>query len=284
MKTVWNLLEEDVFPSLENTSFVLSQPDQTICDVIVCGLEHIEHAGAIANPEETFFIIALNDSEHEKPLIPSAFHAWISRSRLERLPEMLEIYSANIDKKSAIRETRVLVERLIVDTSVHYANLDGIKKSMRESTGEIEVIFEARVQEMRSIHADTKSAHEQLTRLKEQIIPEVFEDLQSSWEITQSILKRTDDVIKAMFGFISVLQCEDRISQMIDGIGKIMNDDIKLANENGYYASYANEAELKNRLIPYYTIQDQRDYAMGEEEAMKGCKPESVDIDSFILF
>ncbi len=284
MKTVWNLIEEDPFPSLENTSFVLAQPDQTICDVIVCGLEHIEYVGAIANPEETFFIIALNDPEHEKPLIPSTFHAWISRNRLERLPEMLEIYSANIDKKCALRETRALIERLIVDTSVHYANLDGIKKSMRESTGEIEVIFEARVQEMRSIHTDTKSAHEQLTRLKEQMIPEVFEDLQSSWEITQSILKRTDDVIKAMFGFISVLQCEDRISQMIDGIGKIMNDDIKLANENGYYVSYANEAELKNRLIPYYTIQDQRDYVLGEEDAMKGCKPESVDIDDFILF
>jgi hypothetical protein len=155
---------------------------------------------------------------------------------------------------------------------------------MRESTKEIETIFEARVNEMRAIHNDTQSVHEQLTRLKEQIAPEVFEDLQSSWEITQSILKRTDDVIKAMFGFISVLQCEDRISQMIDGIGSIMNDDIQLANENGYYVSYAHEMELKNRLIPYYTIQDQRDYVLGEEDAMKGCKPESVDIDDFILF
>lgn len=284
MKTVLNLLEEDVFPSLENTSFELVQSDQSISDVIVCGLEHIEFVGAIANPEETFFIIALNDPVHEKALIPSAFHAWISRSRLERLPEMLDIYRANIDKKSTIRETRALMERFIVDTSVHHANLDGIKKSMRESTKEIETIFEARVQEMRSIHTDTQSAHEQLTRLKEQIVPEVFEDLQSSWEITQSILKRTDDVIKAMFGFISVLQCEDRISQMIDGIENIMNDDIGLANENGYYVSYANETELKNRLIPYYTIQDQRDYVLGEEDAMKGCKPESVDIDDFILF
>lgn len=284
MKTVLNLLEEDVFPSLENTSFELVQSDQSISDVIVCGLEHIEFAGAIANPEETFFIIALNDPLHEKGLIPSTFHAWISRNRLERLPEMLDIYRANIDKKSTIRETRALMERFIVDTSVHHANLDGIKKSMRESTKEIETIFEARVQEMRSIHTDTQSAHEQLTRLKEQIVPEVFEDLQSSWEITQSILKRTDDVIKAMFGFISVLQCEDRISQMIDGIENIMNDDIELANENGYYVSYANETELKNRLIPYYTIQDQRDYVLGEEDAMKGCKPESVDIDDFILF
>ncbi len=284
MKTVLNLLEEDVFPSLENTSFELVQSDQSISDVIVCGLEHIEFVGAIANPEETFFIIALNDPVHEKALIPSTFHAWISRNRLERLPEMLDIYRANIDKKSTIRETRALMERFIVDTSVHHANLDGIKKSMRESTKEIETIFEARVQEMRSIHTDTQSAHEQLTRLKEQIVPEVFEDLQSSWEITQSILKRTDDVIKAMFGFISVLQCEDRISQMIDGIENIMNDDIELANENGYYVSYANETELKNRLIPYYTIQDQRDYVLGEEDAMKGCKPESVDIDDFILF
>lgn len=284
MKTVLNLLEDDVFPSLENTSFSLAHPDDANCDVLICGLEHIEFAGAMVNPDETFFIIALNDPVHEKELVPATFHAWIGRNRLYRLPQMLDEYTHMIDKKAEVRAGRSIIERLMVDTSVHKANLDGIKKSMSQSTKEIEMIFEARVEEMKLIHQDTQSTHEQLTRLKEQIVPEVFEDLESSWEMTESILKRTDNVIKAMFGFISVLQCEDRITQMIDGIEKIMNDDIQMANDNGYFVSYANEVELKQRLLPFYTIQDQRDYVMGEEDAMKGCKPENVDIDDFILF
>lgn len=285
MKTVCNLMDNNTdFPSLGNSGFVLAHPDDKNFDVVVCGIEQIEYAGVIANPNETFFIVALNDPEHEKGLIPNTYHAWISIHKLARLGDMLNTYSEVIEEKNKSRYSRMLVERLMVDTSVHHANLDGIKKSMRESTKEIEIIFEARVEEMRNIHKDTTRTLEHLSKLKEQIIPKEFENLEESWNMTQAIVSRTDDVIKAMFAFISVLQCEDRISQMVDGISTIMLDDIKFTQDSGYFVAYSDEVELKARLMPYYTIQDQRDYAMGYEDAMKGCKPEFVDIDDFILF
>lgn len=285
MNTLWNLLEdEDRFPSLEGSGFGLVDAREKGCDVLVCGLEHVEYAGAFVDPKECFFIVALSDPELEQRLVPDSFSAWIDRKRLERLPAMLEAYRPHIEQRARTRRLREMLSRFSVDTGVHQANLEGIKQSMRESTREIETIFEERVEEMRAIHKDAAVAHEKLTALKAQIVPEEFNDLEESWNMTHSILSRTDDVIKAMFGFIMVLQCEDRITQMIDGISKIMEDDIVHARENGCGVSMAEQNELKARLVPFYTIQEQRDYAMGHEDAMQGCKPEQVDIDDFTLF
>jgi len=191
-----------------------------------------------------------------------------------------------IEEKKNYREMHNMLDKFIVDNSVHNANLEGIKLSMRESTQEIEKIFEERVEEMRSIHRDTIVAHEQLTTLKEKIIPEEFNELEESWNTTQSILSRTDDVIKAMFEFVTILQCEDRITQMIDGISKIMKSDVDDAAKNGCTVAFNKEIGLKERLVPFYTIQEQRDYANGQDDALQGrtCKPDAVDIDEFTLF
>lgn len=284
MIKILNLLEDDVLLTLENSSFTLVESGQSIYDVVLCGLEHVDYVKNIKNHEELFLIVALDNLLSNKALIPNTFHAWINRNSLERLPEMIRIHTGTIEKKKATRESRTLMERFVVDTSVHHKNLDGIKKSMRESAQEIENIFEARVEEMRCIHADTGSTFENLSRLKAETAPAVFNDLKLSWEMTQSILQRTDDIIKAMFGFITVLQCEDRISQMIDGIQNIMLNDIQSASASGYTVSLADEITLKKRLASFYTIQDQRDYVMGDKETIDGCKPESIDIDDFILF
>lgn len=285
MKTIWNLLEDEPsFPSLDDSGYTFISTEENGCDVMICGLEHVEYAGALVNPQDTFMVVALNDPDHERHLVPSTFSAWINRHRLDRLASMLDTYHSHIEQKRKIGDLKEMMYRFSVDTAVHQANLAGIKHSMRESTKEIETIFEERVEEMRAIHQDAMEALNQLTRLKEQIVPDVFEDLEGSWNATSSILTRTDEVIKAMFGFIMVLQCEDRITQMIDGIDAIMKSDLERMEESGYTVPLALESELKARLVSYYTIQEQRDYAMGVDNALQGCKPEKVDIDDFTLF
>lgn len=285
MKKIWNLLEDDAgFPSLDDAGYVLVNAEESECDVMICGLEHVEYAGALVNPYESFFIVALDNPEHERHLVPNTFSAWIDRKRLHRLPSMLDAYRSQIEQKAKVRAFSGMLQRFSVDTAVHYANLEGIKLNMRESTKEIETIFEERVEEMRAIHHDTTLAHEKLTALKEQIVPKEFNDLEESWNMTRSILNRTDEVIKAMFGFIMVLQCEDRITQMIDGIGKIMDDDIRHASELGNTIPLDQEIKLKERLVPFYTIQDQRDFVQGKDDAMQKCKPDQSEIDEFTLF
>ena len=285
MKKIYTLLEDPLDEvRLKELGYELAHAQEEHCDLLLCSLADLDYAGMVSNPDETFFIIAI-DTKEDIASVPDIFDAWIYRSELDQLGELLSVYEAKITKKVESRKMREFIARLLVHSEVHNANLDGIKLNMRESTRDIEAIFEARVEEMKEIHKDTTKAHEHLTMLKEKITPDEFKELQESWDMTHSILGRTDEVIKAMFGFIMVLQCEDRITQMIDGICNVIADDLKSADQNGYGVSALDKESLKARLVPFYTIQDQRDYAMGCEDAMKSCKTEVVvDIDEFTLF
>jgi hypothetical protein len=283
MKTILNLLQDDTALYLDEALYTFEIDKETPCDIMICPAEHLETASLLVNPKECFLIAALNDKD-EQSLVPDIFDAWILRSSLLKLPSMLEAYDSYIEQKIKLRVQREIIERFSVDTSVHNANLEGIKLNMQESTKEIENIFEERVEEMREIHRDAKGAHEKLTVLKEQTAPSAFAELEDSWSMTESILSRTDEVIKAMFGFIMVLQCEDRISQMIEGIEKIMQDDVAFAELNGFSVEDELKTELKKRLIAFYTIQDQRDYASGIEDAMQGCNIEQPNIEELLLF
>ena len=283
MKTILNLLQDDTAVYLDEALYTFESDKEIPCDIMICPAEHLETASLLVNPKECFLIAALNDKD-EQSLVPDIFDAWILRSSLLKLPSMLEAYDSYIEQKIKLRVQREIIERFSVDTSVHNANLEGIKLNMQESTKEIENIFEERVEEMREIHRDAKGAHEKLTVLKEQTAPSAFAELEDSWSMTESILSRTDEVIKAMFGFIMVLQCEDRISQMIEGIEKIMQDDVAFAELNGFSVEDELKTELKKRLIAFYTIQDQRDYASGIEDAMQGCNIEQPNIEELLLF
>lgn len=288
MKTIWNLLINDLdFPILDEAHYKLvdlQESNEVQCNIMICGIEDFSSIKMLYNPKETFLIAALNNVESEKEFTPKEFDAWINRHSLNELPKMLKAYNDRIEDKIRLREQRELIERLWVDTSVHNANLDGIKQNMQESTKDIERVFEERVEEMKSIHTDIDESLKSLTSFREQMAPQAFSELEESWIKTESILHRTDEVIKAMFGFIVILQCEDRISQMIDGIKKIMDNDIEFAKNSGYDVEPAYLSELKKRLLQFYTIQDQRDYANGNENAMQGCNITQPDFDEILLF
>jgi len=286
MKKIWSLLDEELeSSSLEKLGYMLIDNEESECDVLICEFEHAEYADALTDPQETLFVMALDNPKEQKHSVPEIFDAWVDKAKIQSvLPTMLERYKTQIEQKIKLRKQRVMIERLSVDTSVHYANLDGIKYSMRDSTKEIESIFEERVEEMRSIHKATQEAHEKLTNLKSKMVPQEFEELEESWNMTESILGRTDEVIKAMFGFITVLQCEDRITQMIDGIGNIMNNDLEYLFKEEVFVKSSDEVKLKERLVEFYTIQDQRDYVQGIDTAMQGCKPKQTEMEEILLF
>ena len=180
------------------------------------------------------------------------------------------------------------MQRFFVNTEVHMANLNEIKFMMQMGTKEIETIFKGRVNEMKEIHEDARKTLVALSALKEKVSPEVFAEIDDSWNMTQSILVRTDEVIKAMYGFVSALQCEDRMSQMIDGITKIMDKDIRGVVADDIFIDSEVADTIKKELVQYYTIQEQRDYAMGVSDAFsQSCdiKDEaSKDLDEFTLF
>jgi len=285
MIKILNLLDEKLkLPQLNENLYRITTSQDDTCDVVICGFDTVEYAGAIANPLESLFVIALDNPEEQKYLVPNIFSAWIDTKQVDKFPLMLDRYQVHIEHKMRLREQREMIERMKVDISVHSNNLDRIKDTMRESTKKIENIFEERVAEMREIHHNVIKTNEELSILKEQIAPQEYSYLENSWTNTALILSRTDEVIQAMFEFIVVLQCEDRITQMIDGIGKVIADDLEFVSTNGFTISQEDEKILKERLVPFYTIQEQRDYVQGVENALQGCKPDQEEIEEFLLF
>lgn len=187
-----------------------------------------------------------------------------------------------------INEEASVDERLYVNTGVHKANLTEIKNMMQEGTKEIETIFQGRVVEMKQVHEDAKKTLEALSRLKDKVSPEVFAELDESWTMTQSMILRTDEIIKAMYGFVSALQCEDRMSQLIDGIVKNMDKDMTWAESKGIQVEESVSSAIKLGLVAAYTIQEQRDFAMGLMEAFQTtCELDEgtpANLDEFTLF
>lgn len=179
-------------------------------------------------------------------------------------------------------------EVFLVNTSIHKANLEEIKSIMQAGTKEIEDIFQAQMVNMKKIHMDAKNTLIALGVLKNKVSPEIFLELIESWEMTESILQRTDSVIKEMYGFVRALQCEDRMTQMIDGIINNMNKDIEKAVAMGISVDEETERRIKISLIESYTIQAQRDFAMGDAAAFSRAYAQIEEDDSckedFTLF
>jgi hypothetical protein len=65
-----------------------------------------------------------------------------------------------------------------------------------------------------------------------------------------------------------------------------MDDDLNFASQSGFIVPPDKKVELKNRLLGFYTIQEQRDYVQGIDNAMlsSSCKPNSTAIEEFTLF
>jgi hypothetical protein len=64
---------------------------------------------------------------------------------------------------------------------------------------------------------------------------------------------------KSMHEYISILQCEDRLFQILNGISSVSDSSIE--NIDNLSINDFEEEKFKLEMIPHYTIQDQRDIA-----------------------
>lgn len=237
--------------------------------------------------KRTTFVIGVVDNGDETIHLKGLSDAWILSSSIEKLPQLIESYKVLIDNRIAVRDSLIALGTIAMHEGVHKENLGAIKTIMQQTTSEIETIFKSRVEEMKAIHTDAQYTEKQLSLLRENMQPQEFYDLEEAWESTRSIVSRTDEVIKAMFSFVTVLQCEDRLTQMMDGIATIMSDDVQKIGE--FYPFDAPELyeKFKRDLQGFYTIQEQRDFVMGMPLRVDGCqghKQEVSSIDEIELF
>ncbi|MEY4504052.1 MAG: hypothetical protein RL154_345, partial [Pseudomonadota bacterium] len=108
--------------------------------------------------------------------------------------------------------------------------------------------------------------------------------LDESISTADNILVRADSVISAMYGFVGILQFEDRLSQILDGMVRVLNNCSANILELGFSLDGAKEKELRDLVVNFYTVQEQRDFALGLEVKPRYCDAPSIDDDGPLFF
>jgi len=255
-------------------------------DVVVFDKEHENELSAYNDKlHENIYKIAIIDSEIEANTLEcSSCDAWILSSKLENLCKLIESQKIRTLMSKKVNEDKEIFSQIVADNDLNAKSLDLLIQNLKNATSQIKSIFEEQVSEMKHIHSEIKSIRE---HLDDSATPLVYEDIKVAARKTDDLLGRTDEVIKAMFGFVHILQCEDRLSQIADGIKNVLNVENDMIQKTGTELTDEKLRELQAALTGFFTIEEQRALAMGKEcvENLAGCgkidKNEEISIELF---
>ena len=152
--------------------------------------------------------------------------AWLLKDKVStHFQELLDNLKDDLKLRLEIYAYIDRLEKITIHNDIHTESFDILKSTIKNATKSIEKNFEARVKEIRETNED-------LTLLKEEInaVKEVLDDeplLINPVHTLEQIVGKNDDTIKSLFEFVMILQCEDRIEQLVDGILNIVKEDIK---------------------------------------------------------
>ncbi len=142
----------------------------------------------------------------------------------------------------------------------HDINL--IDAIVAENSKKTHDIFQTQIYAMKSIREDIKSVKSDLSDLQDGTLSPEIKKLEEITNLTHSILERTDKVIKKFQGFVTILQSQDKIEQMLQGSAKIAKSSMETLGEENF--PEGKRSKIKLELSKKYTIKEQRDFAIGE--------------------
>ena len=169
--------------------------------------------------------------------LPICGDSWIMADSLHLVEELLQTYQKNISTRRKSYEFVSLLETIKVFNGVNIENIDLIKQIVENSSTDIEKNFDSNLKQLKLL-----DNAEDLTKMKNSL-REILESLKDN---------------------IRILQCEDRLVQILDGINSVFGD----IDDRIEHLSIApsNTEKIKEELVKFYTIQDQRNIALGIEE------------------
>ncbi len=239
-------------------------------------LESLEGEGVVLP-----FVICMVEEGTNTQEEPPLFDAWVSaqeQSLGENLYDVCRQSRREMDRIALLRRAGAQLASQGYLSRLNEQNLQMIKTKMQHSTSEIRGIFKSEIERMRSVYADLEATRHTIAKLQDQSKEDLI--LAQSIDRTEDILARTGDIIKNMHGFVGILQCEDRISQMIDGIVCVLSREFEMDGT----LDATKEQEIKARVMECYSIQEQRDMLMDKEVDMKGCENTESEEEEFTLF
>lgn len=211
------------------------------------------------------------------------YDAWILADKIENIHKLIKAGMDRIKMAKELDSSNKILMQMFADNEIKEKSYELVLLNLKKATAQVKSIFEKQVDEMKSIHSDIKNIR---LHLQDEYSPPSCSDVVGAAKQTDMLLSRTDDVIKAMFGFIRILQCEDRLTQMLDGLKNLLNLENDLITQHGISLSRSDLLLLTSSLETLFTIQEQRDIAKGLDdlESMISCgditesEPEEIEL------
>jgi hypothetical protein len=213
-----------------------------VLDIALFSINSLEKYKEIlskTNDFKPFAVAVLKDNSEIEALkeYMDVIEAWILEDQLSRLETLIGSKFHYITLKRKAYKFEQELKSIKIQNDLNIENFTLIKDNINKATVEIAKNFEHNLYTLKSILN----------------------------EVDDVVYEEYNDVVKDLHEYISILQCEDRIFQMIDGI----ENSIKAQNEK--FEKYRIEIEeefkasIRHDMIKFYTIQDQRDLALGNE-------------------
>jgi hypothetical protein len=215
---------------------------------------------------KSIFTIAIVDDTNSLDKFKDSADAWILDSGLSDIDKLVKKVSKELILKKELYYSKSNLAKLLVSNDAHIANIDMIKSLISESTTLVAKNFESRVNEIRELDS---SIGEIMLKLDSSIgkVEGEKQGIEESLKSAQELHENMKTIIKSLFSYVSILQCEDRLFQMLDGIGNIMKSTQELEKEEFLQIDREAREDLLRELVEFYTIQEQRDFVLGIEES-----------------
>jgi hypothetical protein len=226
------------------------------------------------------FTIAIINSTDSIEKYKDSSKAWILKDNLTILDKLLFKIKDDLILRKELYYAKEGLAKLVVSNSAHIANIDMVKDLINESTTAIAKNFECRVSEIRELDSSIGAIMSKLDSSMQKLDGDK-EELQESLKTTQELHNSMKQIIKSLFSYVSILQCEDRLFQMLDGVSSIMKDTQYLNEESFLNIDREKKEDLLRELVQYYTIQEQRDFVLGIKEDKEDIESQSSEL---ILF
>jgi hypothetical protein len=252
-----NLVSDDAFSI---TRFIDVKSTEEYFDIALFDKDSIlefKDFKEISINHDIFRVIVVDDSSNANKYKDDA-DAWISSSSLEKLSSFFVNLKAELSVRKDLFFAKKNLEKAFVGNFVNLDSISLIKDEISQATKKLSVSFENRINELRDIDGSVGAIKLSLKKIEKTNCEndEVQKSLKMAQEVSESLSHSIDELMK----HVQILQCEDKIFQLFDGIINVLNDvDTSLQNSN-FHIDETRKGELMKKLVKFYYIQEQRDF------------------------
>ena len=190
--------------------------------------------------------------------------AWLLRNKISsHFPKLLTNLKDDLNLRVDIHKYVDKLENILVHNDMHFQSFEILKNTVSEATKGIENNFETRVKEIREVNSELSLLKDEINAVKEVIDDEPL--LINPVHTIEKLINKNDETIKSLFDFVMILQCEDKINQLIDGMVNVISDDTNSISSLEIELTDELKKKIKEKMINFFYLQDQRDVVLDVE-------------------